>query len=255
MIERGQITRFVERHSVAWESVMAALTVVYVLVAIESDAYPSRISDKALIVLAALFIGEFSIRCWDAPSRLRYATHHWIDIVSCIPLVGALRGIRILRLLRLGAGLRVLATVQDLDAHEPRPSDTVKVVVSVVLVLWLSAAYAMWNFEQGVNPQLQSFGDALYWAAITGTGVGYGDIVPLTPQGRVIASLLAFLGLGIVGFTSSQMTLAWLNHRQARVHHQDKELADEIARLRVELAEVRDLFIAHQQAVEHDESD
>ena len=249
MVQRGRVTRFVERHSMIWEGVMAALTVVYVLIAIGSDTHPGRISDRLLILLAVIFIGEFSVRCWDAPSRWRYAAHHWMDIVACIPLVGALRGVRLLRLLRLGAGLRVLATIQDLDAHEPRPSEAIKVVVAVVLVLWLSAAYAMWNFEQSVNPGIHTYGDALYWAAITGTGVGYGDITPVTPEGRVIAGLLAFVGLGIVGFTSSQITIAWINHKQARATRQDKALTNEIAMLRGELAEVRELIRKHQSEV------
>jgi voltage-gated potassium channel len=46
----------------------------------------------------------------------------------------------------------------------------------------------------------------LYWSFITATTVGYGDITPTTPEGRILAGVLIFVGIGLVGFASAQLT-------------------------------------------------
>ena len=57
----------------------------------------------------------------------------------------------------------------------------------------------MWVLEHGVNRHVATFGDAMYWSFITVTTVGYGDISPVTPAGRILAGLLIFAGIGVVG--------------------------------------------------------
>jgi voltage-gated potassium channel len=203
-MRRGQISAFIERHNTAWELSLAALAVVYLGVGSSIDE--GRGAPTFIIGgLAVIFLTEFGVRFWDAPSRRLYLRGHWLDLVSCIPLVGGVRGLRILRLLRLGAALRIFSLAEhEAEAHQRH--DSWWFLGPVLVVFWLGASAAYWSLEHGVNPSLHTFGDALYWSFITATTVGYGDITPTTPEGRILAGVLIFVGIGLVGFASAQLT-------------------------------------------------
>jgi len=183
---------------------MAALAAVYLGVGFSIDeghGAPTFI----IGALAVLFLTEFGVRWWDTPSRRLYLRGHWLDLVSCIPLVGGLRALRILRLLRLGAALRIFSLAEH-EAEVHQRHDSWWFLGPVLAVVWLGASAAYWSLEHDVNPSLHTFGDALYWSFITATTVGYGDITPTTPEGRILAGVLIFVGIGLVGFASAQLT-------------------------------------------------
>jgi voltage-gated potassium channel len=211
--ERGRLTAFVQRHDVAWEFGMAVLAVIYLAIGFLVDE-GKGVSSFALGGLALVFFTEFSARLIDAPSRKLYLRQHWIDLVSCIPLVGGLRSIRILRLIRLGAALRLFVLAEhEAEAHH-RDRQSMWFVGPMLILIWLGSATAYWSLEHGVNPTLHNFGDALYWAFITATTVGYGDVTPVTPEGRVVAGILIFVGIGMVGFASAQITQRLLRSKE-----------------------------------------
>ena len=194
------------------------------------------IVNDVIVVLAVLFFAEFSLRCWDAPSRLRYLRDHWIDLLTCLPAIGPLRLLRLVRLLgllRLAHEIREVATASS--AAEDKPSPT-WIVWPTALLLWLGASEGLWLVEKGHNDAIQNFGDAVYLAFITATTVGYGDFRPITPEGKVIAGALVFLGLGLLGFISAQLTSRWL-----RVDDQQRTIDSQLRAIRQELAELKKL--------------
>jgi voltage-gated potassium channel len=85
-----------------------------------------------------------------------------------------------------------------------------------------------------VNQHLRNLADALYWSFITATTVGYGDIRPVTPEGKVIAGVLVLLGIRLIGATSSRLTALWLHKRpeQAPTRQGLHELRDKVAMVR-----------------------
>ena len=83
------------------------------------------------------------------------------------------------------------------------------------------ASTAIYIFEgAGENANITSFYDAIYWAVITITTVGYGDISPVTPQGRFVTMLLIIGGIGIISFMTSIMTTAMTQKLQEAKSHQ-----------------------------------
>ena len=100
-IRRGQLTSFVRRHALAWELSMGALTLAYVALALLVDEGVDTVATSILVILAAVFLAEFALRFWDAPSRLKYVRGHWIDLLTCMPPIGPLRVLRLVRLLGL----------------------------------------------------------------------------------------------------------------------------------------------------------
>lgn len=96
--------------------------------------------------------------------------------------------------------------------------------------LALSAAL-FYAFERGINPNLDSFGDAVWWAFVTVTTVGYGDIFPVTPLGRGVALVLMLTGgvlfLTFVALLSSTFLQVEMTDLEKEVHW----LRNEVRRL------------------------
>ncbi|HLQ14240.1 MAG TPA: ion transporter [Candidatus Eisenbacteria bacterium] len=212
---RGRVAAFVQRHALAWELVMAALTIVYVVVAFLQDQGSSGPVLLATQLLAGFFVIEFSLRLYDSPSRRVYLRNHWLDIVTCIPVVGSFRVLRLVRLLafvRLGANLRAFG-LGAAASERVYGGAGLWVLAPVLLVVWVAAAYGFYTLEGGVNPNIKTFGDALYFALVTASTVGYGDVTPVTSEGKVLTGLVIFVGIGLLGFGSAQLTAKLLPQR------------------------------------------
>ena len=102
-----------------------------------------------------------------------------------------------------------------------------------LVLLWFGAAEGFWLTEHGRNQAIETFGDALYLALMTVTTVGYGDVRPQTPEGKLIAGALVFVGLGLLGFASSRLAIVWLRSERETVHleREVQELRREVTRL------------------------
>ena len=190
---------FVDQHEVAWELFFAALAVVFVALAFVPIG-PGGLDESTVFAVEWLitiaFITEFSSRLWAAQSRPAYLRGHWVDLVSCIPPVRWFRFFRLLRLLRLvrafaGVG-RALTHTQRLANH--RGLVWLFVAWSGVMLLCSVALYAA---ENGVNEAVAGPLDALWWGLTTMTTVGYGDVYPVTAEGRIAASVPMILGIGL----------------------------------------------------------
>ncbi len=215
---------------------MAVLTLGYVAMALVVDQGGNNSAEVAVGALAVIFFVEFSARFWDAPSRSAYLRQHWIDLITCLPAIGPLRVLRLLRLLgllRLAREIRDLAYLRSAGGKQ----SLTWIVWPTALLLWLGAAEGLWLVEQGRNPTVTNFGDALYMAFMTVTTVGYGDLRPVTPEGKVIAGALVFIGLGLLGFISAQLTSRWL-----RVENREAALEAQLDGIRVELVQLRTLL-------------
>jgi voltage-gated potassium channel len=222
----------VARRPLAWELVTAALTLVYVVVAfLQDQGYPGLVA-VAVEVLAGIFVIEFVIRLYDSPSRMAYFRGHWLDIVTCIPVVGPFRALRLIRLLgfvRLGASVRAFG-VGAAASERVGGGVGLWVLAPVLVVVWIAASYGYYELEGGVNPHVNTFADALYLSFVTASTVGYGDVSPVTAAGKVLTGVLIFLGIGLLGFASAQLTAKLLPQR------------NEVAELKVVLARQEQLL-------------
>ena len=235
----GSVTAFVERHKVAWEVVGAILTLLYVALAFAQDQGDSAGLTAAIYVVAAIFIFEFSVRFYDSPSRVEYLRKHWLDIVTCIPVIGELRILRLLRLLaflRLGAAMRAFGI--GVSASERIPGGAgLWLLAPTLLLVWVAAAYGYYTLEHGLNPKINDFGDAMYFAFVTASTVGYGDVTPVTQAGKILTGLVIFMGIGLLGFASAQLTAKLLPQRnemaelKATLDRQERLLEDLVAQL------------------------
>ena len=135
----------------------------------------------------ALFATDLAVKLAIAPDRVQYARRHWLEVV--IVLLPFVRPLRILWILRYGS--RAYRGVVRLIRAD------FLAVYAVGLVLLVSTTITFLERER--NSGLDTFSDALWWAVVTVTAVGYGDIVPETQAGRALAYLLMIGGIGLFG--------------------------------------------------------
>jgi voltage-gated potassium channel len=206
---RDRYNEFVERHDIAWELAMALLAIVYVAVGFALDdpaLQPMAPTLEATeLILTVAFAAEFVSRIAAARDRAAYLRGHWIDLVALVPASRGLRILRILRLLRLVrafAGVyRALGHVGSLAQH--RGLQTIILSWLGVMVICCAAIYFA---ERDINPAIRSPFDALWWGISTMTTVGYGDVVPMTAEGRIAASALMLLGIGLFSAVTAIIT-------------------------------------------------
>lgn len=203
---RREFNAFVQRHEVAWELGMAALAVLYVAVGLLSDEpAASGVYASVDLALTLVFVAEFVSRFAASYDRARYLRGHVIDLVALVPVARGLRVARLLRLLRLVrafAGVfRFVSGLERMAAHRG---------LAWLVVAWLGVmvicSAALFIAEKGVNAAVQSPLDALWWGIVTLTTVGYGDVVPTTPEGKVAAAVLMLLGIGLFSGITATVT-------------------------------------------------
>lgn len=108
--------------------------------------------------------------------------------------------LRVLRLVRIGTLLRLQRRYQFLDfimqVMQQRSAE-LGATFGMSILLLLTAASAMYYIEAPDNDMFDDFGDALWWATTALTTVGYGDVYPTSAYGRVLGSMVAFVGVGM----------------------------------------------------------
>ncbi len=133
-----------------------------------------------------------------------------IDLLAILPGYRPLRFLRIFllfRLLKLFRYARNLTAFGQVLLEKRFELYTLSIFVGSVVLIAAVALY-LFEAEQAV-PTVSSLTDAIYWAVITITTVGYGDIVPQTTEGRIVAMVLVFAGIAVISFATSIIVMAF----------------------------------------------
>ena len=183
------------------------------------------------VFCAAVYTVEYGIRLYLARPRLKYVTSFYgiIDLLAIAPFymmtafnLQAVRAFRLMRLLRLFKLVRYTqATHRFKRAFEIVRDDLVLFGITALIVLYL-AAIGIFHFEHEAQPdKFTSVFDSLWWAVSTLTTVGYGDIYPITPGGRLFTFVVLVLGLGVIAVPSGLMASALSRVRAEEAAHRE----------------------------------
>lgn len=181
-----------------------------------------RVLDALEWFFTLLFTVEYAARLACIRHPARYATSFFgvVDLVSVLPTyfafffpeAHALIDVRILRLLRVFRIFKLSAYIGEyrlLAAAIAASRRKILVFLSVVVMIVLIVGTLMYIIE-GPDRGFTTIPTAVYWAIVTMTTVGYGDITPQTPLGRALASLMMLIGWGILavptGIVTAEMT-------------------------------------------------
>ena len=167
-----------------------------------------------------VFTVEYMCRLYVADNKLRFIFSFYgiIDLMAIMPFYIAhgidLRSIRIVRLLRLFRILKMARysrAIQRLKrAFLTIKEELVLFLIATVFLLYISSV-GIYYFENNAQPeQFKSIFHCLWWAIVTLTTVGYGDVYPITTGGKIFTSIIALIGIGVVavptGLVASALT-------------------------------------------------
>lgn len=196
-----------------WPMAILALAVIPALILDDGTATPRTHLIASLInwVVWLAFCGEFALRLSAATDRAVFVRQSWFDlfIILVSPPFGvpeAMQGVRAVRALRLFRLVRALAmlSIGIKTSRRALRHRKFHYVLAITLGVMLLGATGLYVVESGQNETVGSFWDALWWAISTTTTVGYGDIFPITLEGRLIAVFLMLTGIGVIGvFTAT----------------------------------------------------
>ena len=203
------------------------------------------------VVSVVIFSIEYSVRIWScaaAPDgkhvgatakRLGYILSFTgiIDLLAILPSIIPLffggvdlRWLRILRLMRLLKFSHYSSALEDLISavrHEQRSFAATLYLFFLALLLSSSLIYAA---EHDVQPQhFGSIPQAMWWSMVTLTTVGYGDIVPMTVFGKLIATLTALMGVCVVALLTGIVATGFTNQVAMRRHQLEAEISSALS--------------------------
>ena len=149
-----------------------------------------------------LFSIEYLLRVYSAPNRLKFLFSFWglVDIIALIPyylgLPADLREIRVLRFLSL---LKYEPASKNISVAFNRiKKELIIFSILAVFILYISAV-GIYHFENPAQPdKFPDIFHSMWWAVATLTTVGYGDVFPITNGGKIFASLVVYVGLGLI---------------------------------------------------------
>ena len=189
-----------------------------------------RVLETTTVVI---FIIDYLLRWFTADYRMGkkewsfvlYPFTGWaiIDLLSILPGLSILgRGFkifrvsRLLRILRLFKFIRYSEKIQVLMKVIRKEKGVLLSVLGISVFYVFLTALIMFNVEPHYNPvtgapTFENFFDALYWATVTLTTVGYGDMIPITDMGRFISMLSSLFGVAIIALPSGVITASYLD--------------------------------------------
>ncbi|MEZ2828806.1 ion transporter [Serratia liquefaciens] len=174
----------------------------------------------AEVIFTGIFTLEYLLRLWSTPPEQHYALSFFgiVDLLTVLPLyiiwlfpqmtmefVMLLRVLRILRVLRVLKLLRYMSEMGMIWRSIKLARHKLAMFfgfVAVVLCVFGGLMYAI----EGGSGGFTSLAAAIYWAVVTLTTVGYGDIVPHTPLGRLLTSVLILVGYSIIAVPTGILT-------------------------------------------------
>ena len=218
--------------------------------------------------LCVVFLADFLRSLFRAQSKWGYFLKGggWLDLLGSLPFTK----FAVFRFARLFRIVRVMRTLKGNDFRklltDQLAQNTLLFTFAIAFVLIFTIALFVLKAEQG-NPDanITTYTNAVWWAFVTITTVGYGDYYPVTTVGRLLAIILMFAGLGIIGVLSSYLASTFISLQKGRDKKTDEgngngenkdeseegqgideyetsELKAQLASMEVELTEIKGLL-------------
>ncbi len=202
-------------------------------------------------VTVVFFLIDYILRLWTADClfpkdkkavavlKYSFSFNGLVDMLSSVPFFlpfvfpAGLTAFRIFRVVRLFRIFRINAYFDSINVIGQVLKSKAKLLVSsvfVIFMLMLAASLCMYSLEHEAQPE--AFNNAfsgIWWAENTLLTVGYGDIYPITPAGRLMAMVITLLGVGMVAIPTGIISAGFVEwYEKMKKYHSDKDELDKI---------------------------
>ncbi len=197
----------------------------------ESTMHLFNIFEKITITIFTL---EYILRLVVADKKISYifSFNGLIDLIAVLPYyltvtvdLRGVRAIRIVRLLRLSKLFKYSASIDIMVVSFSRIKAELSLLLFLTFILLYLSSIGIYYFENSTQPDaFASVFHCMWWAICTLTTVGYGDIAPITAGGKIFASLVCLLGIGVVAVPTGLLTASFISVVKEKKVKEDEQL-------------------------------
>ncbi|PTA51753.1 ion transporter [Shewanella morhuae] len=223
--------------------ILSLLSVIIVLVMtfgrLDSETYRLLFFIDSGICM--IFMLNFFIGLIRARDKLFFIKHHWVDFVASIPAIEALRMARLFQILRVIRLIRMSRSLLLPLIKQRKQTTLASLLVAMVTILAL-ASVIMLIVESGTEgANIQTAEQAIWWALVTISTVGYGDYYPVSTAGHIIGGIVIISGVSFFGVISGYMASVFVAPDEAeRQERQDASKAELKSELELALARMEE---------------
>jgi voltage-gated potassium channel len=256
----------VQHHSNAYNIFIFVLTIfslaLMVLMLLPIDEQTFTLVNKYDNLICIVFLFDFFLNLIQSPSKKAYfiGRRGWLDLLGSIPSFGFFKYTALLRLARISRLARITRLLRGKN-KEQLLEDVLRnrgqyaafiTILSAMIVLTVSSILVLQFESTSPDANITTGGDALWWALVTITTVGYGDKYQVTTLGRLTGMFVMFAGVGIIGALASILASILVPPPPAR--EADNNVTPDAAALQHELAQVRMELAALRQLITRENS-
>ncbi|QDK79139.1 ion transporter [Spirosoma sp. KCTC 42546] len=225
--------------------IMLVLSVYVVLALLIRELVPMHEQTRQLLDqidtgICLYFLYDFFLRLYQAPNKWKFLQWGWIDLLASIPALDWFRLGQLVRVFRILRMVRSFRSIRDFLNYlfRNRANGTLAVVLLSSVLLMIFGAVAILYAERVPEANIKTPSDALWWAFVTITTVGYGDKFPVTTFGRLIAAVLMVAGVGLFGTFTGYVANFFVEDEQEQTDNDMKILISEVRQLKHKIEEL-----------------
>lgn len=219
-----EVSNVGDRSSRAYDVVITTAVIVGLLpMTLKGENLYTRLIE---LLTGFIFLTDYCVRVYTADFKMGYKSVKAyiayvltplaiMDLLAIIPVItlfvpvsGFIRLLKLFRFFRVFKLIRYSKTMIVIANVIRKVKSQLLAVLILILIYIFVSAMLVFQMEQDI---FDSFLDALYWATISITTIGYGDISPVTPVGRIITMISALVGMAIIALPTGIITAAYMN--------------------------------------------
>jgi len=216
---------------------LAWLVIAIVILTTDVDHTASAALVGTLFALWSVLLLEYLVRLVVTPDRRSYLRRRWAEPATVV--LPALQGWHLIGIEKVSLLLHEGELRLEFIL---RHHSLFRVLIAAVVTLFTGAWLVLLFEDHAKGANIHSYPDALWWAVVTVTTVGYGDRFPVSAGGRIVAAVLMLLGIGLIGVLTATVASVFVKEHtdanQAQIRKGHADLGRQLAVLGARLADV-----------------